>query len=163
MATPIHLWLTDDGGADVKGSCSVQGREGSIEVVSQDHDVSVPTDDNTGKLTGARVHAPYSFTKLVDASSPYLYKAVTTGQTFKKAEFKLYQTNEAGHEVVFFVTTLENVKVVKVASKMHDIKDPTKEKYDYLDQVELRYEKITWLHKDGNLKHDDSWNERSSA
>ncbi|MGO4311229.1 Hcp family type VI secretion system effector [Pseudomonas sp. KB_15] len=160
MATPIHLWLTDDGGADVKGSSDVQGREGSIEVVSQDHDVSVPTDDNTGKLTGARVHAPYTFTKVVDASSPYLYKAVTTGQTFKKAVFKLYKTNEAGQEVEFFVTTLENVKVVKVSSKMHDIKDSTKAKYNHLEQVELRYEKITWLHKDGNIEHDDSWKER---
>lgn len=160
MATPIHLWLTDDGGANVKGSSTVIEREGSIEVVSQDHEVSVPTDDNTGKLTGARVHAPYVFTKLVDASSPYLYKAVTTGQTFKQAVFKFYQINDAGNEVEFFITTLENVKVVKVSSKMHDIKDPTKEKYNHLEQVELRYEEIAWLYKDGNIKHDDSWMQR---
>jgi type VI secretion system secreted protein Hcp len=27
--------------------------------------------------------------------------------------------------------------------------------------VELRYEKITWAYKDGNIVHADSWNERS--
>lgn len=33
MAIPAYLWLKDDGGADIKGSVDVQGREGSIEVV----------------------------------------------------------------------------------------------------------------------------------
>lgn len=163
MASPIHLWLTDDGNADIPGSSDVQGREGSIEVVSHYHDVSVPTDDNTGKLTGSRVHAPFGFTKEIDASSPYLYKAVTTGQTLKEAIFSFYRTNDAGQEVEYFATKLENVKVVKVAPKMYDIKDPTKEKYNHLEQVELRYEKITWIYKDGNLKHDDSWNQRPGA
>lgn len=52
MAIPAYLWLKDDGGADIKGSVDVQGREGSIEVVALDHDVYIPTDNNTGKLTG---------------------------------------------------------------------------------------------------------------
>lgn len=49
MAIPAYLWLKDDGGADIKGSVDVQGREGSIEVVALDHDVYIPTDNNTGK------------------------------------------------------------------------------------------------------------------
>ncbi len=28
---------------------------------------------------------------------------------------------------------------------------------------ELRYEKITWTYKDGNIIHSDSWNERTTA
>lgn len=31
MAIPAYLWLKDDGGADIKGSVDVNGREGSIE------------------------------------------------------------------------------------------------------------------------------------
>ncbi|MBE7862013.1 type VI secretion system tube protein Hcp, partial [Yersinia pestis] len=27
----------------------------------------------------------------------------------------------------------------------------------------LRYEKITWTFKDGNIIHSDSWNERATA
>jgi len=163
MAIPVYLWLQDDGGADIKGSVDVQKREGSIEVVAQDHSLYIPTDNNTGKLTGTRVHTPFLFTKEIDASSPYLYKAVTTGQTLKSAEFKWYRIDDAGQEVEYFVTKLENVKVVKVAPKMHDIKDPQKEKHNHLEQVELRYEKITWTYKDGNIIHADSWNERQSA
>lgn len=163
MAIPVYLWLKDDGGADIKGSVDVKGREGSIEVVGQDHNLYIPTDNNTGKLTGTRVHTPFVFTKEVDASSPYLYKAVTTGRTLEGAEFKWYEINKAGQEVEYFNTKLKNVRVVKVASKMHDVKDPAKEKHNHLELVELRYEEITWTYKDGNIIHSDSWNERPSA
>ncbi len=78
MAIPVYLWLKDDGGADIKGSVDVQDREGSIEVVAQEHNLYIPTDNNTGKLTGTRIHTPFLFTKEIDSSSPYLYKAVTT-------------------------------------------------------------------------------------
>ena len=141
MAIPAYLWLKDDGGADIKGSVDVQGREGSIEVVALDHDVYIPTDNNTGKLTGTRTHKPFTFTKEIDASSPYLYKAVTTGQTLKTAEFKFYRINDAGQEVEYFNITLHN----------------------HLERIEFRYEKITWTYKDGNIIHSDSWNERPSA
>ena len=94
MAIPVYLWLKDDGGADIKGSVDVQDREGSIEVVAQEHNLYIPTDNNTGKLTGTRIHTPFLFTKEIDSSSPYLYKAVTTGQTLKSAEFKWYKIND---------------------------------------------------------------------
>ncbi|WP_323840085.1 Hcp family type VI secretion system effector [Photorhabdus africana] len=163
MAIPAYLWLKDDGGADIKGSVDVQGREGSIEIVALEHALYIPTDNNTGKLTGTRVHAPLVFTKEVDASTPYLYKAVTSGQTLKSAEIKWYQIDDAGQEKVYFITQLDNVKVVKVAPLMHDIKDPAKEKHNHLERVEFRYEKITWTYKDGNVIHSDSWSERSTA
>lgn len=127
MAIPAYLWLKDDGGADIKGSVDVQKREGSIEMVALEHSLYIPTDNNTGKLTGTRIHTPLVFTKEVDASSPYLYKAVTSGQTLKSAEIKWYKIDDAGQEVEYFNTKLENVKVVKVAPKMWDIKDPSKE------------------------------------
>lgn len=141
MAIPVYLWLKDDGGADIKGSVDVQDREGSIEVVAQEHNLYIPTDNNTGKLTGTRIHTPFLFTKEIDSSSPYLYKAVTTGQTLKSAEFKWYKINDAGQEVEYFNTKLENVKVVKVNPEMYDIKDPSKEKHNHLERIELRYEK----------------------
>lgn len=49
MAIPVYLWLKDDGGADIKGSVDVKDREGSIEVVAQEHTLYIPTDNNTGK------------------------------------------------------------------------------------------------------------------
>jgi type VI secretion system secreted protein Hcp len=162
MAMATYMWAKDDGGADVKGSVTVQGREGSIEVVAFDHGVYIPTDSNTGKLTGNRVHTAVVFTKETDASTPYLYKAVTSGQTWQSVEFKWYKIDDAGKEVEYFNTKLETVKVVSVKPKMHDIKDPAFEKHNHLEQVELRYEKITWTYKDGNIVHTDTWNVRAA-
>ncbi len=156
MAIPVYLWLKDDGGADIKGSVDVQDREGSIEIVAMEHQLYIPTDNNTGKLTGARIHAPVILMKEIDSSTPYLYKAVTTGQTLKSAELKWYRINDAGQEVEYFNTKLESVKVVRVAPLMYDIKDASKERHNHQESLELRYEKITWTYKDGNIIHSDS-------
>ncbi|CAG2141153.1 Major exported protein [compost metagenome] len=161
MAIPAYMWIKDDGGADIKGSVTVSGREGSVEVVAFDHAVKIPTDANTGKLTGTRVHEPIVFTKETDASTPYLYKAVSSGQTLKAVEIRWYKIDDAGKEKEYFNTKLENVKVVGVTPKMHDIKSPAFEKHNHLESIELRYEKITWSYKDGNIIHADSWNERA--
>lgn len=158
MAVPAYLWLKDDGGADIKGSVDVQHREGSIEVLSFIHSLSIPTDDYSGKLTGTRVHSAMDIEKEFDSSSPYLYKAVASGQTLKSAEIKWYRINYAGQEEEYFNMLLENVKVVSVSPVMHNIK--TNEKTNHMEVVTLRYERITWKYCDGNIQYSDSWKER---
>ncbi|WP_105589351.1 Hcp family type VI secretion system effector [Cronobacter sakazakii] len=96
MAIPAYLWLKDDGSADIKGSVDVRDREGSIEITGFSHNLSIPTDGMTGKLTGTRKHSAVLIQKEFDSTSPYLYKAVATGQTLKSAEFKWYKINDAG-------------------------------------------------------------------
>lgn len=61
MAVPVHLFLKDDGGAMIRGGSDVQGREGSIELRGLTHNLSIPTDGATGKLTGTRQHGPFLF------------------------------------------------------------------------------------------------------
>ncbi|URN99766.1 Hcp family type VI secretion system effector [Leclercia adecarboxylata] len=163
MAIPAYLWLKDDGGAHIKGSVDVIDREGSIEINGFSHNLSLLTDGMTGNITGTRKHSAVIIQKDFDSSSPYLYKAVATGQTLKSAEFKWYHINYSGLEEEYFNIFLEGVKVVGVSPVMHDTKDPTKEKHNHLECVELRYEKITWKHCDGNIMFTDSWNERVQA
>ncbi|TDN57661.1 type VI secretion system secreted protein Hcp [Scandinavium goeteborgense] len=141
MAIPAYLWLKDDGGADIKGSVDVWGRESSIEIHGFGHGLHLPTDNNTGKITGARVHSALTFEKEFDSSSPYFYKAVAKGQTLKSAEFKWYRINDAGQEVEYFNMLLENVKVVSIFPHMLDVKNPATEKHNHLESISLRYEK----------------------
>lgn len=160
MAIPAYLWLKDDGGADIKGAVDVAGREHSIEILGFGHGLYLPTDNNTGKITGTRIHSPLVFEKEFDSSSPYLYRAVAKGQTLKSAEFKWYNINDAGQEQEYFNMLLENVKVVSVCPMMLDCKNPATEKHNHLESISLRYEKITWRHCDGNILFADAWNER---
>ncbi|MRT03975.1 Hcp family type VI secretion system effector [Ewingella americana] len=161
MAIPAYLWLKDDGGADIKGSVDVRDREGSIEVRGFTHNLSIPTDVNTGKLTGTRVHGAMLVEKEFDTSSPYLYKAVATGQTLESAEIRWYRINDAGYEVEYFNMLLEKVRIVSVTPTMQDIKECPGT--GHIESVQLRYEKITWKYCDGNVIFSDSWNERAQA
>jgi type VI secretion system secreted protein Hcp len=168
MANPIHLYLKKlegEAGKDtigITGPWTGESRKDSIEIISLDHSVELPTDQHSGKLTGTRIHKPIRFAKEIDVASPYLNKAVCKGETIGVAEFDFYQTLQegAGVEVLFYKIRLQKVKIVKVASKMHDIKDPANAQYKHMEEVEMRYEKITWEIVDGTHKHTDEWNER---
>jgi len=78
----------------------------------------------------------------------------------QSAELKFYRINDAGQETEYFNTLLEQAKVVSILPLMHDIKDSSKEKFNHMELVEFRYEKITWHYLDGNIIHSDSWSQR---
>lgn len=160
MPIPAYMWLKDDGGALIKGGVDVQDRECSIEVRGFHHNLMFPTDNATGKATGTRVHSPMLVVKEFDYSSPYLYKAVATGQRLTSAEIKWYKISDAGQEVEYFNMLLEGVRVVSISPTMAS---PESSKENHMETVELRYEKITWKHCDGNIIFTDSWNDRQTA
>lgn len=60
MAIPAYMWIKDDQGSEIEGSVSIADREGSIEVLHFDHELRIPTDGDTGSLTGTRKHEPLS-------------------------------------------------------------------------------------------------------
>ena len=163
MGIPVYMFLYDDSGNIIKGGIDIQGREYSVEVLGLHHSVHIPTDNHNGKFTGTRRHLPFLIEKEIDSSSPYLYKALSMGQALKRVELKYYRINDAGQEAEYFTILLENVKVVNLMPVMFDIKDPAKEKFNHMEIVEFRYQKITWLYLDGNIQHTDAWNERATV
>lgn len=160
MATPAYLWLKDDGGALIKGGVDVLNRESSIEIKGFHHNLMIPTDNATGKVTGTRMHSPMLLVKEFDYSSPYLYKAVSTGQNLTSAEIKWYKINNAGQEVEYFNIFLEEVRIVSISPSMASPDNPNE---NHMETLEFRYEKITWKHCDGNIMHTDAWNQRQTA
>jgi type VI secretion system secreted protein Hcp len=159
MAMPAYMWLKDESGNEIKGSVDVAGREGSVEVLEFHHEVRIPTDRDTGKLTGTRKHEELKIMKAFDSSSPYLYKAVCEGETYKTVELKWYRIDDTGTEKEYFNHKLEGVKVCSVKPIMFNVKDPDYERYVHMEEVSLRYSKITWTFNDGNLQASDSWKE----
>ncbi len=71
MSNPAYLWLTDENGSPMIGSSLVTGRIGAIEIKSLTHNVNIPADSNTGRLTGTRVHTPVIFQKEFDRVTPF--------------------------------------------------------------------------------------------
>lgn len=163
MPIPPYLWLKDDGGADIKGSVDVEDREGSIELIGFSHGLNLPVDSANGKITGTRSHSPVMFEKEFDSSSPYLYKAVATGQTLKSAEIRFYHINDAGQEVSYFVITMEGVKITGVNPGVPNTKLAGNAQLNHMESVSMMYDKITWRYIDGNIQYSDAWTERNTA
>ncbi len=112
-------------------------------------------------MTGTRIHAPLIIEKEFDSASPYLYKAVASGQTLQNAEIKWYRINDADQEVEYCNMFLEGVHVIAITPVMYNTK--IIEKCNHMERVELRYEKITWKYCDGNIQYTDAWNQRQTA
>ena len=161
MPIPAYMWLYDDAGSAIKGSSDVAGREGSIEIIGFSHGLNIPVDGRTGSITGTRTHSPMMFEKEFDSSSPYLYKAVAKGQTLKSAEIRWYRINDAGREEVYFIMTIEGVKITGVNPGMPNVKISGNSQINHMESLSMMYSKITWHCIDGNIKYTDEWNERS--
>ncbi|NYU10344.1 Hcp1 family type VI secretion system effector [Enterobacteriaceae bacterium CCUG 67584] len=159
MSNPAHLWLTDDNGSPIVGPCLMPARLGSIELRSVSHHVWLPSDPNTGKLSGTRLHTPVKDQKEFDRTTPLLFRALCEGRTLKTATLKMYQTNDAGIEVEYFNIVMENVKICAITPNLH----PSGMTSTHLEDIELRYEKILWKYIDGNILYEDSWNHRVFA
>lgn len=154
MSIPAYLWLVDENGSPIVGGSLVSGRIGAIELKSVNHNVSIPTDGNTGRLTGTRVHAPFSMQKEFDKTTPILYRALCKGQVLKSATIKMYSILDSGVEKEYFNIILDNVKVTAITPSLH----PGGQTGTHLETLQLRYESITWKCCDGNIIYKDSWN-----
>ncbi|ELW1647119.1 type VI secretion system tube protein Hcp [Enterobacter oligotrophicus] len=159
MLTPAHLWLEDENGSPVVGSCMMPTRLGSIELKSFSHGVTIPVDSSWGKLTGTRVHRPVTIVKEFDQTTPFLYRAVCEGRVMKKGSIKMYRILESGIEAEYFNIVMENVKFTTVAPFL----TPNGMSSTHLETIELRYEAISWKYTEGNIIYRDTWNDRCCA
>lgn len=159
MSVPAHLWLEDENGSPIVGSCTMPTRLGSIELNTVMHNITIPVDQHTGRLTGTRVHTPISVQKEFDRTTPVLFRALCQARTLKSATIRMYRINDAGIEVEYFNITLENVKISSISPALL----PGGHASTHLENIELRYETITWKYVDGNIVFKDGWNERMYA
>lgn len=161
MAIPGYMTITDDQGNQVKSNSQVQGRIGTAEVLGFEHQVYIPSDPDTGALTGTRKHEPFTVMKAFCAASPVLAKACASGKTLKQVQISWYAINNDGQEEEYYRHTLSNVKVVSVKPVMKDIKAKTNETYGHLEEVAFRYQTIQWEYLDGNITTSDTWNDKT--
>jgi len=154
MPIPAYMWINE---GKIEGGCTVGGREKSIEVLEFNHEVRIPTDPDNGQLTGTRKHEAFRIVKAFDKSSPLLYKAVCEGLTYDTVKLDWYKIDDEGVEVLYFTHLLEQVKVCSVRPVMYNVKAKEFERFVHMEEVSLRYGKITWEYPDGGFQHSDSW------
>ncbi|NKB46663.1 MAG: type VI secretion system tube protein Hcp [Legionellales bacterium] len=159
MANPVYLELTGNNG-NIAGDVSVEGRDGTIEIFSLSHPVTIPVNEQTGVNTGTRRHKPLILQKNVDRSSTYLFSAACTGEALPKGVLRFYRINIKGEEEHYYTILMEQVKVVDYQLIVPETQEIKNDQLGHREQFALRYTKITHQYVDGNLEASDEWDKR---
>ena len=110
-----------------------------------------------------RQHEPMVIVKQIDKTSVPLMKFLTSGTFLQKVEIRWYRFNEkVGRTEEYFRMTLEHVRFEKIRYLIPDTKAQEFERYGHLEELQLVFQKITWLYPKGYLTYTDIWNEAYS-
>ncbi len=151
---PIPAYMKLEG---IPGSVQIQGREDHVEVLAFNHEVYMPTDVKDGTSAGTRKHKSLVVIKNFDKASPKLYEYLCNGKKIPDVTIHWYMIDANGQETEYFTHTMKNARVVSVKPWMPNVDDKATETYKHMEEVEFRYEKITWKYVDGNIEFTDSW------
>ncbi|MFH1096360.1 MAG: Hcp family type VI secretion system effector [Candidatus Desantisbacteria bacterium] len=153
MPMPAYMDL----GSEIPGSVTVAGRENQVEILAFSHRLFMPTDVKDGTAAGTRKHESLIVTKNTDKSSPKLYEYLCNGKKIPLVVIHWYMIDSGGQEKEYFAHKLTNARIVAIKPWMPNVDDKATETYKHMEEIEFRYEKITWTYLDGNVEYSDSW------
>jgi type VI secretion system secreted protein Hcp len=139
------------------GNIYQEGHENEILVQAFSHEVTVPTDVQSGQPTGQRMHKPLVITKVFDKASPLLYVALCTGERLNKCMLKWYRTSTSGTQEHYFTIELEDAIITQIKSRMPNCQDPSQAHFTHLEDVSFSYRRIKWTHEAGGTSGEDDW------
>ncbi len=164
---PIPAYMTIQGASQGKitdgafseksvGNIYQKGHENEIMVQEFEHEVSIPTDPQSGQPTGQRRHKELVVTKLIDKATPLLNQALVTGERLQ-CEITFYRTSVQGQSEPYYSIGLMDAVIVNIKPFMPDCLDPDKKQYQPMEKVAFSYRKITWTHKAAGTQGSDDW------
>ena len=149
----LNAYLTLKGSKQgaIAGSVTQKGREGKIMVIAVDHQIK----PGASKLQ----HGAFVITKELDKSTPLLFKAATTGETFD-FELQFWTPNisqvNVGSEKQHYTVKLTGAKIVEYDFKMPNNKSADTVKYTEFEEISFTYDKIEWIWVDGGVSASDN-------
>lgn len=157
MALAGYLTLTGTRHGPIIGSVTQKGREGSIEVVSLYHEIVAPRDPASGRPTGKRMHKPFSITKPVDRSSPFLHAVLTHNENLTDVTLRLFRPHATGVERHAFTVRLMNATIASIQLRLLNTRHQRNARMPELEEVSFAYQRIEWTWMEGNISADDDW------
>lgn len=161
----LHLHYRPDPGnitagaftADSVGNIYVQGHEDEMLVQEFLHNVTVPTDPQSGQPSGQRAHKPFIFTVALNKAVPLLYNALASGEMLPKVELHWWRTSVEGKQEHYFTTRLTDATIVDMNLHMPHCQDPAQREFTQLLAVSLAYRKVEWEHIKSGTSGADDW------
>lgn len=105
MPTPCYISITGQTQgnitagaftADSVGNIYVQGHEDEMLVQEFLHNVTVPTDPQSGQPAGQRAHKPFIFTVALNKAVPLMYNALASGEMLPTTELHWWRRGAEG-------------------------------------------------------------------
>ncbi|HFL7939236.1 TPA: Hcp family type VI secretion system effector [Pseudomonas putida] len=143
--------------SDSVGNVFVEGHKDEILVQEIKHEVTVPTDPQSGQPAGQRIHRPFIFTSSLNKATPLMYSALASGEMLPTVTVKWYRTSMSGMQEHFFTTQLTDAVIVKINAVMPHALDKEKADFTQLIEVSMSYRKINWDHHISGSAGSDDW------
>lgn len=161
MALEAALFYTDAQG--ITGDNTIAARADSSEVVELHHEVMKPTDRQSGRPTGARVHGPMRILKRIDKATPQLYNALARNMDLPNLELRWYRPDPTGSGEIqhFYTIVLEHALVSRIEAWLPNSQVAEQAAFTPMEWVEFNYRRITWRFEDGGIESMDDWTERN--
>lgn len=157
MALSAYMSLIGARQGPIEGSVTQEGREGTIEVFAASHGITAPRDPSTGRPKGKRMHKPFSVTKALDRSSPFLHFVLTQSENLSQIVLRFYRRAPSGEERLAFVVQLHHATICSVHMKVLNTKNPRYAGLPALEEVAFAYQRIEWIWTDGMITAEDDW------
>ncbi|EFI5875890.1 type VI secretion system tube protein Hcp, partial [Escherichia coli] len=115
MPTPCYISITGQTQgnitagaftADSVGNIYVQGHEDEMLVQEFLHNVTVPTDPQSGQPAGQRAHKPFIFTVALNKAVPLMYNALASGEMLPTTELHWWRTSVEGKQEHYFTNRI---------------------------------------------------------
>lgn len=140
---------------DIKGSVAKKGREDSIEILSLNHEVSMPRDAASGLATGKRQHKPMVLTMELGKATSAIQQAFLDNELLTSVELNVFGPDAKGAETLTYTVKLTNASI----SAIRLLPGPNDK---VVQEVSLTYQKIEWIWRDGNITAMDDWEKHNA-
>jgi type VI secretion system secreted protein Hcp len=141
--TSIYMSITGGKPGEFAGDSKSPHGSQWILIEKIDESAVSSRDASSGRASGKRQHETIKVVKLIDASSPQLRKAETTGEHLKEVVFEFYRPNGKDKEEVYETIRLSDAIISSIQDRGangagHDVR-PTEE-------ISFEYEKIEFTY-----------------
>ena len=166
MPTPAYISITGERQGLITannfteasvGNIWQEGHENEALVEAFEHQIILPRDPQSGQPTGQRVHKPLKMTKVMDKSSPLLFRALASGERLPKVTMKFFRTSAAGTMEHYYTIELEDAIIVDITDYMPNCQDPNMAHFTHLEDVLMTYRKVIKTHEIASTSESDDW------
>lgn len=161
MALRVHMTVEGKTSGLISEACSRRvGREDTVELISYEQVISMPRNEEDGRVSGHSRHDPHVVIKEIDRSSVLLQKAlVSAEQLTVTLQFYRHKPDGAGGEEHYYTVVLEEATVVDYKIRLLPTYDAAAAKYAALETVGFSFTKITATFETFGIEYSHSLNE----